>query len=302
MELQQLRYFMQVAKVESISKAASTLHLSQPALSKSIIKLEQELGCDLFDRTGKRISLNDRGRTFAKGVECALRELGDVVAVVGTADEELEQSLSVGVLGSQNSAVECVQRFMELNPHVNVTFDARRQTTTEHVARDFDAVFFPGIEDFSHVSGVVYAYEQTMLLVPAGHRLANEESVDLAECRNEPFVFMNTTAGTYEQSYRRCIESGFVPRVRAVTTSGMARNRFVEAGFGISFVTVSTRSSGSARSRLVAMRGEKASEPLLFACGPERSLSDAARAFRNFALGFFGIPTDRHTLDLFEKN
>lgn len=68
MELQQLRYFVRVAQVESISKAAKSLHISQPALSKSIMRLEQELGCDLFDRTGKRIHLNEKGREFLGGV------------------------------------------------------------------------------------------------------------------------------------------------------------------------------------------------------------------------------------------
>ena len=52
MEIHQLKYFICVAKLESISKAATTLHLSQPALSKSIAKLEDELGVLLFDRRG----------------------------------------------------------------------------------------------------------------------------------------------------------------------------------------------------------------------------------------------------------
>ena len=51
MEIHQLKYFICVAKLESISKAATTLHLSQPALSKSIAKLEDELGVLLFDRS-----------------------------------------------------------------------------------------------------------------------------------------------------------------------------------------------------------------------------------------------------------
>lgn len=66
MELHQLRYFVQVARLESVSKASQALHISQPALSKTIGKLEDELGCQLFDRTGKRLLLNDRGRFSSK--------------------------------------------------------------------------------------------------------------------------------------------------------------------------------------------------------------------------------------------
>ena len=69
MEIHQLKYFICVAKLESISKAATMLHLSQPALSKSLAKLEDELGVQLFDRLGKRLHLNDRGKLFLKGAE-----------------------------------------------------------------------------------------------------------------------------------------------------------------------------------------------------------------------------------------
>lgn len=82
MEIHQLKYFICVAKLESISKAATTLHLSQPALSKSIAKLEDELGVLLFDRSGKRLHLNDRGRLFLEGAEKALRELDSAAASV----------------------------------------------------------------------------------------------------------------------------------------------------------------------------------------------------------------------------
>lgn len=302
MELQQLRYFVQVAKVESVSKAASLLHVSQPALSKSIIKLEHELGCALFDRTGKRLALNDKGRCFLRAVEQCLRELGEAVSVVAADDDDTERTLTVGVFGSQDSAIECVQRFMELNPRVNVTFDARRQTVTDHIAREFDALFYPDTEAFARVSGVAYAYDQLMLLVSAGHRLAGRASVDLAECRNEPFIFSNTTAGSYEEGYQRCLDSGFAPHVRVVATSGAARSRFVEAGLGVTFATSPTRVSGSQSSTLVALDGEKSSQALMFACAPERMLSPTAQAFRDFALGFFGVPIDKRTLDLFERN
>lgn len=302
MELQQLRYFVQVAKVESVSKAASLLHVSQPALSKSIIKLEQELGCNLFDRTGKRLFLNEKGRRFLSGVEQCLRELGEAVSVVATDDDDAERTLALGVFGTQGPAIECVQRFMELNPNVNVVFDTRQRTVSDRASREFDALFYPDTDAFSHISGVAYAYEQLMLMVPANHRLASRESVDLAECKREPFIFSNTTAGSYEAGYQKCLESGFVPNVHIVAASGAARIRFVEAGLGIAFVASPTRRSGSHSSKLVALDGEKTSEALMFACAPECVLSLTARAFRDFAIGFFGIPADKHTLELFEKN
>lgn len=93
MELHQLRYFVQVAKLESASQAAETLHVSQPALSRSISKLEGELGATLFDRVGRRLLLNDRGRMYLRSVEGLLRGLSE-------ANASKEPGCTVGLIGA----------------------------------------------------------------------------------------------------------------------------------------------------------------------------------------------------------
>ena len=72
MEMTQLGHFVTTAKQESITKAAGMLNITQPTLSVSISRLEDELGVDLFDRTGNKIRLNDTGRVFLSYVEQAL--------------------------------------------------------------------------------------------------------------------------------------------------------------------------------------------------------------------------------------
>ena len=133
MEIHQLKYFICVAKLESISKAATMLHLSQPALSKSLAKLEDELGVQLFDRLGKRLHLNDRGKLFLKGAEKALRELDGAAASVSAGAGSLQGSLSVGVFGVQDSAISCVQRFMQANRRS--ARHTRRPATLDHGPR-----------------------------------------------------------------------------------------------------------------------------------------------------------------------
>ena len=75
MNVAQLRYFITVAQLENISKAAELLYLKQPALSKNISKLEEELGTPLFERNGKRLSLNVQGKRFLECANTVLREL-----------------------------------------------------------------------------------------------------------------------------------------------------------------------------------------------------------------------------------
>ena len=75
MELTQLEYFRTVAYEESISRAARKLHISQPALSISIAKLEEELGVHLFDRVSGHIRLNNMGRIYLRRVESVFLHL-----------------------------------------------------------------------------------------------------------------------------------------------------------------------------------------------------------------------------------
>lgn len=109
-------------------------------------------------------------------------------------------------------------------------------------------------------------------------------------------------AGEDEWARRLCAANGFSPNVRAVASNASARDRFVEAGIGVSIVKAASVAQGSARLRCVPVLDVRASGELLFACAPDEALTDAARSFRDFALGFFGVPSDRGTLAAFEAN
>ena len=64
MELRHLRYFIAVAAAQNFTKAAATVHVSQPSLSVQIRALEDELGARLFDRLGRKVSLTQAGELF----------------------------------------------------------------------------------------------------------------------------------------------------------------------------------------------------------------------------------------------
>lgn len=74
MELHQLQYLVMIADVGTVSKAAEILLISQPALTRSIQKLEDELGYPLFDRVKNRLILNDNGELAVKHAKKILKE------------------------------------------------------------------------------------------------------------------------------------------------------------------------------------------------------------------------------------
>lgn len=85
MELRVLEYFLAVARKESISKTAESLHLSQPTLSRQIRDLEEELGKQLLIRGNRRVTLTDEGRILQKRAE-------EIVSLVSKTEKELSLS------------------------------------------------------------------------------------------------------------------------------------------------------------------------------------------------------------------
>ena len=80
MELRHLRYFVAVAETENVTRAATKLHVSQPALSRQIHDLEDEIGFPLLERSAKSVRLTEAGRTFLIEARAVLQRAEEAVA------------------------------------------------------------------------------------------------------------------------------------------------------------------------------------------------------------------------------
>lgn len=97
MDQASLHSFIQVAKERSFSRAAEKLHITQPAISKRIANLEQELNCQLFDRIGKDIQLTNSGRLFLHHASKLLEAMDDCITALHNLDNSISGELRLGV-------------------------------------------------------------------------------------------------------------------------------------------------------------------------------------------------------------
>src|SRR5438045_9389546 len=105
-ELRHLRYFVAVAEAENVLRAATQkLHVSQPAVSRQIRDLEDELGVQLFERTGKAVSLTDAGRVFLREARAVLERTDEAVKNVRDFAHAGEAELHVGYSPTPNGHV-----------------------------------------------------------------------------------------------------------------------------------------------------------------------------------------------------
>jgi DNA-binding transcriptional LysR family regulator len=143
MNLQQLRYIVAVAEYGTITRAAQTLHMGQPALTQAIRALERELGAELFERTSRGLVLTDAGRVLVAGATRALDELGDAVERVralGT-DDQLVLRLVARPAAARDPGVALVARIRGARPDVLVRVDL-----VESVDEATDLLFADGAD------------------------------------------------------------------------------------------------------------------------------------------------------------
>ncbi len=240
MNLHQFRFVQEAARRNlNLTEAAKALHTSQPGVSKAIIELEEELGVDIFTRHGKRLKrITEPGQHVLKSIEVIMRELGNLKRIGEQFSAEDSGTLSLATTHTQARYVlpDSVARLREAYPKVNVSL---HQGSPEQVARMvIDEVADIGIatESLAGYAELVTmpCYEwQHVLVLPAGHPLANKEHITLEDIAKEPLI-------TYHPSYtgRTKIDAAFAarklaPRIALEAIDSDVIKTYVRLGLGV---------------------------------------------------------------------
>ena len=208
MELRHLRYFVAVAEMENLSRAATQkLHVAQPSLSRQIRDLEDEVGVPLFERTARAVRLNDAGRAFLDETRAILKHTADAVVKVRKIAGKFETELHVGdwSITTGPTMPALLRAYQQAMPNVRVKVhdwpvekniagvrDGRLQLAI--ALRPLKANGFDQLRFEPLLTGRVF------LAVSSDHAFAKKQSVSLAEAAREPFI------GLTRQDYPHCFE------------------------------------------------------------------------------------------------
>jgi DNA-binding transcriptional LysR family regulator len=247
MEFQQLRYFAEVAKQLSFSKAAQSLHGSQPTLSKAIKSLEDELGVVLFNRTTRHIQLTDDGEVVLKYANATISMSRDLQSSLNEGKLLKRGNLSLGlppVIGS-SFFPKMIAHFRSEYPGVQLRLVEEGGIVVEQLVReaklDVGVVVLPVDEEQFEIFPL--AERQLSLIVSSSHALAGAKTVNLAELREEPFILFKEGFSLYDRVREACISAGFEPTIAYESSQWDFIGEMVGAGLGIAFLpdTVSRR-------------------------------------------------------------
>ncbi|WP_405159393.1 LysR family transcriptional regulator [Paenibacillus sp. FSL H8-0283] len=287
MELLQLKYFLTVARCEHVTEAAGKLHVTQSSLSKTIQRLEDDLGVPLFDRIGRKLRLNDFGRTFLQRTEKALFELEQGKREIADLSNPDQGTLQLAVT-TASTLPGILREFRKNKPDIQFHV---QMVSLENMSRllhrgevDF-CLSSPPIEGDDIKCQILYD-DPIVVAVPMGHRYADRSSIQLTELKDERFVGVKQGYGVRDMVDSVCQSAGFLPKYVYEGDEPARLTALVEAEIGLAFIP-STARNPHERIKYLQVEEHQLVRKIALLSHKNRYISKAALEFRSVVMDYF---------------
>ncbi len=244
MELRHLRYFVAVAEALNFTRAAEKLRVAQPALSRQIKALEDELGVQLLDRNRQRVLLTDAGRLFLDHSQKILAQVDLAIIAAREVNNGTEGELRIAHDWRLPSELvsRAVAEYRRQFPRVEITLrdlpmtDQLAALNARKIHLGFIATLLLGPDQQLDVRQLLHT--DIVALVPGNHLLAGRGAIRLAELKDEEWITVNTANNGYRSFLLQdCRNAGFTPRFsRATANQPAAVAGLVAAGMGVALI------------------------------------------------------------------
>src|SRR5258708_10420796 len=246
MDIQQIKNFLVLCDTLNFRKAAEQINIVQPALSRQIQLLENEVGALLFNRSKRTVILTEAGMFFQKETNRILQDLDKTI--IRTAQLHNGEAGEIRVTHASSAMNTVVPSFLVKVKHKwpNLKTIVKETSNFQQIemvlARKTDIGIAPNILVPPEINSKVLYKENFVLILPGNHSLSKKKLTDLSVLKNETFILpqVSTGIGYVEAILQICQGFGFKPKVAHESAHSIAVLRLVEAGLGISIEPISS--------------------------------------------------------------
>jgi LysR family hydrogen peroxide-inducible transcriptional activator len=287
MELHQLRYFIAVARLRNFSRAAERCHVSQPSLSQQIMKLEDELGERLLERTKRKVELTPAGELFLEHAVHVTDEIELARDAVRDVRTLVRGRVILGALPTiaPYYLPTRLRTFSDRFPGIEVVVneDTTAQLTQAILDKEIDlALVSLPVNGRSLLVEKLFD-EELLVVMPANHRLAVKARLSLRDMKDERFILMHESHCLSGQALRFCHGQGMAPNVNFRSAQIETILAFVGSGHGVSIVPAMAKKEALFPGiRYKSVSGRSPRRDIAILCRLDRPLSRAAHALVNF--------------------
>ncbi|HEY4549521.1 MAG TPA: LysR family transcriptional regulator [Bacillus sp. (in: firmicutes)] len=240
MDIQHLKYFVEVAKQKNFTKASQILLVSQPSISKMIKSLEDELKVTLLDRSERKIELTDAGVIVYEQAIKILQSVEDVYSSVHELVQIKKGTVKLGLMPTTGVLLfpNVLAGFKKENSQIDiqmVEYNAKQlKLKVEQGDIDLGITVKPVNSELFET--IPLLSEELVVLVDREHWLVKRESVRLSDLKNESFILLTEDYALHDVVTQACMQSGFEPTVAYKSSLWDLIGEMVATKLGISLI------------------------------------------------------------------
>lgn len=225
MNTNDIAYFLDVAETQHMTKSARRLHVAQPAISRSIARLETELGVKLFEREGRGIKLTPEGRLLKSKLSLVQQELRDVDKTFADLREGRQSEVLISLGAGSHVVSDVLGRWMVENPAVRIRLTQMGDASAADIVVAAEPV---------RACAVQRSYtERVMLAAPSSMQM--DDPVALADLQACSFVSLPSKAGFSRFVADMCAREKFRPNVALESDNPSVVRKIIGMGLGVGF-------------------------------------------------------------------
>ncbi len=290
MELNQLEYFVTLAHIKNFTKAAKSLNVSQPALSRSIIRLEKDLKIKLFIRDSRKVNLTQYGQAFLVYAERILQELETARQDISNMAEPDRGVVNLSFMHSLGAYLvpDLLKQFRKLYPKIQFRLSQNHSflLSKQLVKGDSDLCLCSTPVNLDGIAWMPLLSEELYIIVPSNHPLAERDSIDIKEIASEPFITLKPMYGLRTQTEHIFETASIRPKIKFEGDEIVTVSSLVGAGLGVSLVP-KIPGMDSLDIKFLSINSPKCYRDIGLAWYSNKPLSLAAHRFQNFVIEKF---------------
>lgn len=280
MEITQIRYFLEVAESEHMTRSAERLHIAQPALSQSIHRLEKELGVELFTAKGRNIVLTEYGKYLQSQLKPFIEKIDTLPEVLQEMAKVNNDTIHLRVLAASAMITEAIIEYE--STHNEINFQLLQNTQSDMFDIEITTKMFYQLSA-DNAKNQFVCPEKIFLAVPNNEKYRNINSVTLNEVADEEFISL---LGSKQFRYicdKFCHRAGIQPHIIFESDSPAAVKNMIAANLGIGFWPEFTWGQiDNDKVRLLEISEPKCSRDIVITCSRKRFENPNVNEFYHF--------------------
>lgn len=240
MDLRQLEYFQAVGRLSNITRAAAALHVSQPSITISIKRLEEELGVILFDRGKKQLCLTSEGKIFLSRVDRILKELEDAVIEMNDYRELKKGLLRLGVPPMIGTYLfpKIFSSFRNTYPYIELDIVENGSLATGKMIEkgDLDLGIIIISEALANINTREISQSEIVVCVNSNHPFSKKDKIKIEDLKDDSIIMMREGFYHREKLLESFRKHNIEPKTLLTSSQLDTIKSLVASGLGISFL------------------------------------------------------------------